>query len=317
MKKSLLLIVSALSLLLPPLCAQVSPAWFGTGAMEQLRLLDARGPRTAGSAEEKAAADYIALELASLGYSPLVQSFTQTARIGGKDAVIRSQNIIAVKPGTGAREIIVGAHYDSAAEGNGSDDNASGVALLLEMCALVQSRSLPFTVRFVFFGAEEAGKLGSDFYVSAMDPGEIAATAAMLNFDSLIAGDKLYAHGSAGARGIVRDWMLAKAQAWLLPLIAQSGKNKKYPAGTTGDWSDHAPFEAAGIQYAAFEATNWDFGDKDGYVQTQSGFGVQGEIWHTKFDTLAYMESVFPLRAKEHLAAYSRLLFAFLTEYSE
>ncbi len=317
MKPTLFFAITALSFVTIQVHAQVPASWFGTEAVKQAQQFDAQGPRAAGSGAEKKAADYIAEELAAYGYSPIVQSFTRTVDINGKNVEVKSQNVSAMKQGASPRTIIVGAHYDCATDGNGSDDNASGVALLLEICALVQGRNLPYTVRFVFFGAEEVGDAGSDFYVQAMSEAEIANTIAMLNYDSLIAGDKLYAHGNGGAKGAVRDWMLAKAKTMELPLIAQSGANKKYPAGTTGDWSDHAPFEAAGIQYAAFEATNWDLGDKDGYTQTQAKIGVKGEIWHTRFDTLAYIETVFPGRIKEHLGAFSRLLFAFLTEYSE
>jgi Zn-dependent M28 family amino/carboxypeptidase len=56
---------------------------------------------------------------------------------------------------------VVGAHYDTVNPSPGADDNASGVAGMLEMARVLRSRPLPMTVRFVGFPFEEIGLLGS------------------------------------------------------------------------------------------------------------------------------------------------------------
>ena len=288
---------------------------FGADSLQYLQYFDSNGPREAGTPAEKKAADYIFSQLTAMGYMPERQAFREIAENKGIKIEVSSENIICVKNGLSNKEIIVAAHYDSHIEGNGSDDNASGVALLLEMCKNIKEITVPFTIRFIFFGSEEVGEAGSIYYTKKMTTKEIQNTIAMLNFDSLIAGDKLYAHGDYGDKGQVRDWMLKKAEFLGIPLVVQSGKNKDYPAGTTGDWGDQEPFHKAGIQYAAFEATNWEIGELDGYTQTDMKFGESGKVWHTSYDNLSYIEKTFPDRIKDHMNSYARLLYSFLTEY--
>ena len=72
-------------------------------------------------------------------------------------------NIIGEKKGevSPGRVIILGAHYDSVPGSPGADDNASAVAVLLEVARTVSRVSLGATVRFIAFTLEEYGYLGS------------------------------------------------------------------------------------------------------------------------------------------------------------
>jgi Zn-dependent M28 family amino/carboxypeptidase len=72
-------------------------------------------------------------------------------------------NVVADIPGTGCsdRVFVIGAHYDSVNATPGADDNASGVAGMLELARVLQARPLPMTVRFIGFAFEEIGLLGS------------------------------------------------------------------------------------------------------------------------------------------------------------
>jgi hypothetical protein len=105
------------------------------------------------------------------------------------------------------------------------------------------------------------------------------------------------------------------AQENNLTLQTQPGENPQYPAGTTGDWSDHAPFKAAGIPYAYLESTNWTLGNKDGYTQVSPQYGENGEIWHTEYDTLEYINETFAGRMQERLQLFVIVLEAILTEF--
>jgi Zn-dependent M28 family amino/carboxypeptidase len=73
-------------------------------------------------------------------------------------------NVIADLPGTGCSDTIFvfGAHYDTVNVSPGADDNASGVAAVLETARVLRQRPLPMTVRFVSFPFEEIGLLGSN-----------------------------------------------------------------------------------------------------------------------------------------------------------
>ena len=86
------------------------------------------------------------------------------------------------------RTIVVGAHLDSVAEGPGINDNGSGSSGILEIAE--QIAKLPENprnrLRFAFWGAEEAGLVGSDAYVTEqVDNGKIGQIEANLNFDMI------------------------------------------------------------------------------------------------------------------------------------
>ena len=83
----------------------------------------------------------------------------------GSVKTMRSANLVAVtRTKNAGREIILSAHIDSAGT-PGAQDNASGVAVLLELARTLPKLNLPFRLRFVFFGAEEVGLLGSKAYL--------------------------------------------------------------------------------------------------------------------------------------------------------
>jgi Zn-dependent M28 family amino/carboxypeptidase len=79
--------------------------------------------------------------------------------------------------------VMAGAHLDSVAEGPGIQDNGSGSAALLEVAkqmAKVKPRNM---VRFAWWGAEEAGLVGSEYYVFNLTDEEFFAISLYLNFD--------------------------------------------------------------------------------------------------------------------------------------
>jgi Zn-dependent M28 family amino/carboxypeptidase len=82
------------------------------------------------------------------------------------DGLYSTVNLVAEKKGTKRPEeiVLVGAHYD--AFYSGADDNSSGVAAVLEIARVLQSREFPRTVRFVGFDLEELGLVGSTRYTT-------------------------------------------------------------------------------------------------------------------------------------------------------
>jgi len=95
------------------------------------------------------AADYIQKEFKSYGYEPTEQVYTMENR--------PYRNIIATKPGKDKKDkiIIICAHYDSVVGSPGADDNASGVAALLELARLFSQLDLNKTLKFIAFTNEE------------------------------------------------------------------------------------------------------------------------------------------------------------------
>ena len=82
-----------------------------------------------------------------------------------------SHNVVAIRPGTGNKRAVFGAHHDGAPIGQAANDNASGVACVLEMARLLKDEMPEWTFEFVSFDAEEycesAGvPLGSEAYTA-------------------------------------------------------------------------------------------------------------------------------------------------------
>jgi hypothetical protein len=276
----------------------------GRSMAHMAHLTETIGQRVAGSPGESEALDYIRAEFLAMGYEPEIQPFS--AVVGNR--VIGSSNVISVLKGKSEREIIVCAHYDSVAVGRGYVDNASGVGLMLAMAERLRWAGPPFTIRFIAFGAEEVGLKGSLYYAANMSGPEIANTIGVINLDSIVGGDMIYAYGGEGDQGWMRDRTQGIAAGMQIDLKTSPGLNPAYPAGTTGDWSDHAPFRELGLAYLYFEATNWDIGDFDGFPQTVKF----GEIYHTVNDNFGFLEGEYPGRVASQLRDFSGVLEEFL-----
>ena len=98
----------------------------------------------------------------------------------------QSQNVIA--DGTSGRTdrvVVSGAHLDSVEEGPGINDNGSGTAAQLETALQIAKLGIEprNQLRFQFYGAEEAGLVGSTFYVNSLPAKEQSKIHVMLNFD--------------------------------------------------------------------------------------------------------------------------------------
>jgi hypothetical protein len=104
-----------------------------------------------------------------------------------------SYNVIATINSTrkDAKSIIISAHMDSI-NGQGADDNASGVGVALELAKYYASirNSLPYNIKFIFYGAEELGLLGAQAYISEHAK-ELSACALMFNIDE-VGGNQVY-----------------------------------------------------------------------------------------------------------------------------
>ena len=96
------------------------------------------------------------------------------------------QNVIAELPGNNDDNVVMaGAHIDSVQDGAGMSDNASGAASLLEVAQQVSKVKPENTLRFAFWGAEEAGLVGSEEYVAGLSAEEKDRIALYLNFDMI------------------------------------------------------------------------------------------------------------------------------------
>lgn len=158
-------------------------------------------------------------------------------------------------PGT----IVVGAHYDHLGMGGrysltpdkrvphvGADDNASGVAGMLEIArALAANRAqLKRDVLFLAFSGEETGVLGSTHFTHLRGDGGMKQIAAMLNLDMV---------GRLRTSGL--SVLGAESASEWADLVGAACEKARVQCTSSGDGygpSDHSPFYAAGVPVLHF-----------------------------------------------------------------
>ena len=148
-------------------------------------------------------------------------------------------NVVGTKLGTTYpdQEYLVTAHYDSV-NCPGADDNASGVALVLEAARVLTAYDSEYTIRFIAFDREEQGLYGSQAYVQAHADDDIVwvVNADMVAYNTF--ADKVEIYG----RSLSSTVKYALAEA-----VETYGEGLDATTYGDSDGSDHAPFEWAGI----------------------------------------------------------------------
>ncbi|MFZ5971452.1 MAG: M20/M25/M40 family metallo-hydrolase [Bacteroidota bacterium] len=147
---------------------------------------DAYEGRGTGTAGEKKANDYIEAQFKKMGLEPkgengFDQDFKFKGGVHGTGAEGTAQNIIAYLDNKAEKTIVIGAHYDHLGLGmegnsldanpqnkihNGADDNASGVAGVLELARYFKNNGTREKNNFLFllFSGEELGLYGSKYF---------------------------------------------------------------------------------------------------------------------------------------------------------
>jgi len=125
--------------------------------------------------------------------------------------------------------VVVGAHLDSVPEGPGINDDGSGTALLLTMAQRLARPGHPLKqkIRFGWWGAEEEGLVGSNYYAANLSDDEVSKIDVMLDYDMLSSpnyarlvydGDGSEGDNPAGPDGsgtveeVFREWFASKRQ---------------------------------------------------------------------------------------------------------
>jgi hypothetical protein len=208
-------IMAAVSLesLWPPTAPGGGPASFSVErAMAHVGAL-AAGPRPAGSAQHRAAREYIVTALRErAGLEAEIRDSTATStRYGVPYDAARVHNVVATIRGTDpSRRIVLMAHYDTVLTSPGAGDDAAGVATLLEAGrALAVEYGGGPDVTLLFTDAEEVGALGAEAFLASggLDPERTA----VLNFD---------ARGNAGPCALIET---AGDEGRLVRTLARSG----------------------------------------------------------------------------------------------
>lgn len=227
--------------------------------------------RRAGTAGEAKAALYLARHFQRLGLQPAgdegtyFQTFPinnpeplrvndrMTLRLSAEKSARPSENVLGVLPGEKEQVIVISAHYDHLGiiEGGfypGANDNASGVAIVLELAENMTKIPSPYTILFAFWGGEEVGLLGSAYfcrnYTISLDN-----IACIINLDSL---------GNLGKNKRLLGWAACEDE------FSRNMADKLLAAGWEIKWenntshnSDHWSFAKAGIPGFTLLSPDW------------------------------------------------------------
>jgi Zn-dependent M28 family amino/carboxypeptidase len=228
-------------------------------------------------------------------------------------------NVIAEsRSGDPNNVVMVGAHLDSVQGGAGINDNGSGSAAILET-ALQMAKVKPRNkLRFAWWGAEEAGLVGSTAYVASLTPEQVAKIALYLNFDMVGSPNHVFfiydGDDSDGVGAPAGPAGSAEIEKVFEAFYTQRGVPFK---GTdfTGR-SDYGPFIAAGIDIPAGGLFTGAEGVKTAAEAATWG-GTAGvaydACYHQACDTLANV-NLAALDINIDAVAYATLLFAMNTE---
>jgi len=172
-----------------------------------------------------------------------------------------SWNVIGDLPGqqNPGQIVMLGSHYDGHDISQGAEDPASGAVSVLEAArALAKyAPALPYTVRFILWGVEEIGLLGSRDYVK-VHADELSNIRFYLNMDS------------AGATGNKKDIVLNEwpdlephVERWRDEMALDFVIGQSVSA-----FSDHFPFFMAGVPTGGMQTAERSSGGR-GYGHTQ------------------------------------------------
>jgi Zn-dependent M28 family amino/carboxypeptidase len=223
--------------------ATAAPAFDVARARTHTAALAEIGPRREGSAAEIAGADYVTARLEEAGYAVR----TQHVRLPNGSF---SHNVVAVKAGASPRRVVLGAHLDTKSGSPGANDNGSGVGVVLELARVLKDAPTQPTIVFAFFGAEEMWDgnadhhhYGSRAYVRGLSPAQRRRISGMISVDMV----------GYGRFFLVRTMHLSPMTlANRLQTVAAGNKLRlRYSRDPSRvGWSDHEPFEKAGIPVA-------------------------------------------------------------------
>ena len=219
--------------------------------------------RENGSAGLERATQWVADRYEEIGLQPAASdgsffdSWNEQAQIRGETRTVALRNVIGMIPGTDAtlagQSVVVLAHVDHLGRGwpdvreghqgeihPGADDNASGVAVLLEAARVIAGTHRPArTVIFVATSAEEWGLRGARRYIQSMEKWPAEKAIAVISIDAVgrLSDGELLALGT----GTATEWVhIARGIGFTTAVLSTAVKDD--PGG-----SDQVPFHEIGI----------------------------------------------------------------------
>ncbi|RSK25784.1 M20/M25/M40 family metallo-hydrolase [Bacillus sp. HMF5848] len=242
-------------------------------ALEHIQKI-AQQPRPAGSAYNKEVRQYIKSQIEGLGF--VVNEGFHTVKHKYEDRMIDVYNITTTIKGTdNTGEILFMSHYDSVDEGPGANDNAQGVAIMIETLKILKnSAPLKNDVTFFFTDGEEYGVLGSTAYAKSNNLEDIGL---VVNLEARgNKGKSMLFETNENNYEIVKEYLAASSKPY-----GYSFLNDIYKL--LPNYTDYEPFKKEGVK-----GLNFSYNE---------GF----EVYHNASDTI---ESV-TLSSVQHNGLYA------------
>lgn len=163
-------------------------------------------PREVNSEQIKVVEEYLIKQFKSYGYTQIDKQQFFYNNDNNEKAIRRSSqldiylaptanstdadgvgnNIIVTKNvDDTTKELILSAHFDSNKNSYGVNDNASGVAVVLELARVLSDVDLPYNLKFIMFSGEEKYMLGSRWYVNTLSKEERKNIIGVINIDTI------------------------------------------------------------------------------------------------------------------------------------
>lgn len=246
------------------------------------------GDRPTGTEKESAACGWLEEQLEEAGFSSQTGSLARIPFQGLFE--LTSENLIATcNPGAEGPILCVMAHYDSVEGSPGARDNASSVAVLLELARYLgpKQEGLKGEIRLLFLGSEENGYHGASAYVEGLSEAERERHLAAFNMENSAASPGRGAILTCGTLGGVADGAYREGDFLEpMPNLASRTLSQAYEAIYNGDplpvfhrgMSDHVIFHQAGIETANI---SWRFLDEDGLITVPPEYHLPSDVPET------------------------------------
>ena len=259
--------------------------------------------------QHDAARNFIYSCFTNMGLSTTLDPF-------GFPGTTNCNNVVAVKAGLNPSNdgyYVVGAHYDSVDATSstvtncpGADDNASGVAGMLEVARVLSAYTFKATILFIAFDAEEEGLYGSEHYVADSTSSSPGSPGKIYRGDirSMISMDMI-AYNPAGAN-YNKAWILGGNSIPTKPvrtnlanaLVRYAGLS--YENSGADNASDHGPFYFDGT----YGAGNTGRIDSCLLIEYNCDYNTNYHEKTDSVDTPAYIDYAFAAKMTKGVAGY-------------
>jgi Zn-dependent M28 family amino/carboxypeptidase len=248
----------------------VGDSGVGQAALDHVREMVSYGPRPSGSPAHTKMQQYIVEKAQAAGWDVEQDRFTA----GTPNGPVPMNNILAKRPGSSPRVLILAAHYDTKLFREfrfvGANDGGSGAGLLLALAPILARRNFNHTLWLVWLDGEEAIRDWTDtdsLYGSRHMAAKLKADGAVPQIGALLLLDMI------GDRdlGLLRE---TNSTPWLTDLVwgvaRRLGHQRYFQNSSQTISDDHLPFLAAGIP--SVDLIDFNYGNPT--------------YWHTAEDTL-------------------------------